>query len=472
MKKMIVENKRATIVLSIQAIVSLILILLVKRLDVFPTLIFILMVAVVTVLFLIMLLMQRTKKRKIFITGTVISIIISILLSYSSYLVYSGNSLLDRVTNITGRKTTLSVVVLKESTINTLDDLSGELFYSSVSADLVEKNQEHYTQNTAISLIQDADYLGMASGVLDGSKQAIIIDEAQREFINESVEGFSDKTKVIDKLEVTVKSTRKPKDVDITSESVNIFLSGIDTYGDPSVSSRTDSNMLLTYNPNTNQILLTSIPRDYYLPFPCTGNNYDKFTHSGIYGVDCSMETLEQLFGIDINYYVRVNFTGFMNIIDALGTIEVYSPVAFSTGPYSFKAGMNTMNSAQALAFSRERYALPGGDNDRVANQQRVITALINELTSPSVLMNYTDVLEAVGSNVVTSIPSSNISAFVKHQLDTGASLDIQSIALTGTGTQDKPSYAMPGYQLYVMIPNQASVDEAIRRINEVYNAK
>lgn len=229
--------------------------------------------------------------------------------------------------------------------------------------------------------------------------------------------------------------------------------------------------MIATVNPKTHQVLLTSIPRDYYVPQPCQGGQTDKLTHTGIFGVDCTVETVENYFGIDINYYVRVNFSSVENIVDALGGINVDSPIAFNALGYSFSAGTNSLNGKEALAFSRERYSLGGGDRDRGKNQMRVITGIINKAISPSIITNYTSILDAVSGSFQTNMSNNEMTSLIKMQINDMSGWDIEQISVNGTGNGSAWSPAN-GFNSWVMEPNVNTVKRAVEVIKKVENGE
>ena len=246
-----------------------------------------------------------------------------------------------------------------------------------------------------------------------------------------------------------------------------MYISGIDTRGGVSAKSRSDVNILATVNVDTHQVLLVSTPRDYYVPLPISNGQPDKLTHAGIYGVDVSMGTLEMLYGVPIDYYFRVNFSGFEKIIDALGGITVYSEYEFTTAAgYHFNVGDNTMNGEQALSFARERYSFSSGDRQRGKNQMAVIKAVINKAMSPAILSNYTELMESISGNFETSMPYDVIADLVREQLDKGGSWNVVTYSVDGTGDSRKP-YSL-STNAYVMIPDQSTVDAAIEKINQV----
>ena len=241
-----------------------------------------------------------------------------------------------------------------------------------------------------------------------------------------------------------------------TSKPFALYISGIDTYGAISTESRSDVNMLAVVNPESRRILLINTPRDYYVQLHGTIGSKDKLTHAGIYGVDMSRQTLEDLYDIDIPYYIRVNFSSLMAIVDTIGGVSVYSDYAFG----QFHVGRNELNGKQALQFSRERYSFTEGDRQRGRNQQRVIEAIVAKLSSPSILVNYSSILSTTQSALQTNLPPQLITSLVNTQLASPKQWVTRSISVDGTGSMS-PTYSMGAQPLYVMIPNEASLEQA-----------
>ena len=258
---------------------------------------------------------------------------------------------------------------------------------------------------------------------------------------------------------------------DVTEQPFVVYISGSDTRSAILDTSRSDVNILMVVNPKTRQILLLNTPRDYYVENPAGNWAYDKLTHCGIYGIDCSEKALEKLYSVKINYYAQINFTGFETLIDAIGGVTVDSPEAFEAGGYSFTEGENTLDGKQALAFARERHAFAGGDNVRGQNQMRVIKSVISKITSDggAVLLHYGEILDSLSGMFVTDMNSDDISALVKMQLNDMSSWNVESYAVTGTGGMDT-TYSMPGYSVYVMYQNPDMVAKATGLIDKVEN--
>ena len=252
------------------------------------------------------------------------------------------------------------------------------------------------------------------------------------------------------------------KDDAVTDEVYTIFVSGIDTRGGMTASSRSDVNIILTLNATTKQILMISTPRDYFVPLSISNGVPDKLTHAGIYGVNVCMDTLDMLYDININYYFRLNFAGFEQIIDALGGVDVNSDYDFDSGNttgYHFNKGENHLNGEQALVFARERYAFKEGDRQRGRNQMAVIQGVVDKATQPAFLKNYLSVLDSLDGAFETNVPYDVMASLVRKQLDEGGSWQVLSYSVDGTGDTQKP-YSMSS-KAYVMIPDQNTVDKA-----------
>lgn len=261
--------------------------------------------------------------------------------------------------------------------------------------------------------------------------------------------------------------------IDVTTEPFNVYISGIDVYGDIDQESRSDVNLIATVNPNTHKILLTTTPRDYYVTIPgISGDQRDKLTHAGIYGIDKSIATLENLYNTTIPFYVRVNFTSVEEIVDVLGGVEVESELAFTTGKESgaiveVKEGTNYFNGEEALAFVRERKALPTGDNQRGKNQQALLTGLIQEVMSPKIILHANSIINSIAGNADTNMSEKQIKSLIRMQLNDMEGWEIESIAATGDDSGMQYCYSYSGGPLYVTIPDENSVADISQEIME-----
>ena len=260
----------------------------------------------------------------------------------------------------------------------------------------------------------------------------------------------------------------------ITKEPFVIYLSGVDTRGELTENARSDVNILAAVNPVTKRVALVNTPRDYYVDLAGTSSK-DKLTHAGLYGVETSMETLGNLYGVNVDHYIRINFAGFISIIDALGGVDVYSDQAFTSvgspgyyDPTTFVEGWNHLDGKSALAFARERHAFASGDIQRGINQMKVIDAMLNKIKSPALLMGFSKIMDAASDCFVTSFSQDQISALVRMQLSDFAEWDIESYTVTGTSSSSTKCYSAKGQKLYVMKPDDSSVSKAKEMIASV----
>ena len=260
----------------------------------------------------------------------------------------------------------------------------------------------------------------------------------------------------------------------ITKEPFVVYLSGVDTRGELTEKARSDVNIIAAVNPKTKQVVLINTPRDYYVDLAGT-NSKDKLTHAGLYGVQTSMDTLGNLYGVDVQHYIRINFAGFINIVDALGGVDVYSDQAFTSvgspgyyDPTTFAEGWNHLDGKAALAFARERHAFKTGDVQRGINQMKVIDAMLNKIKSPALLMGFSKIMDSAADCFVTSLSQNQISALVRMQLSDFAEWNIESYTVTGSSGSSTKCYSAKGQKLYVMKPDESSVAKAKEMIAAV----
>lgn len=254
-------------------------------------------------------------------------------------------------------------------------------------------------------------------------------------------------------------------------ESFNVYISGLDVYGSLDKVSRSDVNIIATVNLETGKVLLTTVSRDAYLPIAGGGNNqYDKLTHAGNYGVQSSIDTLENFLDIDISYYARINFDSFIKLIDTLGGIEVYNDQEFKSriSDNYYPEGKISLDGEQALYFVRERYNLRDGDKDRARNQEKVITAMIEKMSSPAVLLKFDEILSVIDTSVNTNMSTNKMMEFVNRQLFNNTKFNVESTEVDGYSQRGLHSYAMPHSDLYMFVPYDESVKEIKMKINSV----
>ena len=416
------------------------------------------------------------KKAKIF--NTIMLIIINIILVFSYMQFRTAIGLFDNLnSNATVSEYTMSVVVMKNDTAEKLSDLNSASVAAPVSTDgeninkLMKEIRDKEKQS--LNLTESKNYISAYEELTTGTSRAMILNSSFEDLITSQHADFKEKTKKIYEYKITKTVSTKVKQN--VGDTFNVYISGIDTFGPVSSVSRADVNIIMTVNKKTGRILLTTTPRDSYVKIADGGNNqYDKLTHAGLYGVDSSIHTLENLYGIKIDYYARLNFTSFLKLIDIVGGVDVYNDQAFTSlhGKYSFPQGLVHLDAEKALGFVRERYGLTGGDNDRGKNQEKVIAAIIKKITSKQGLSNYQSVIKELSESIQTNMPIETAMGLANEQLSSGKDYNVTSQALTGTGSMGLPSYAMPGANLYMTQIDEQSLSEVTNNIKEVLEGK
>ena len=414
---------------------------------------------------LLILTRKGVKRRAV---GSVLSIIYIIFLILA--IIYELNTIgfLKKIGFTDYKTENYSVLVLKDSDYEEIEDLDGESIGSlEFNTDGLEKAKEKIEKEITPEFITTDNITTLKDDFLAEEYAGMLIEDSMLSMVNESDGEFSESYRVIYEFSVDVETENIAEEVNITEESFNIFISGIDTYGSISSVARSDVNMVITVNPNTHKILITSIPRDYYVTL-AGKNAKDKLTHAGIYGIETSVGTIENLLDIKINYYIKVNFTSLLDIVEALGGVNVYSEYSFtSKDGYYYQKGYNNVDGKKALSFVRERGAFTEGDRVRVKNQAAMIEALINKAISPSIIVKYTSLLNALDGSFVTNIPTKDITDFIKKQIDEMPEWEFENISLDGSNGYDY-TYSYGGTKLYVMIPDNETVINATNKINEV----
>lgn len=464
-------------------IVSIAAVVQVLMLGVLPTLYLVIgIVALLLIVLLLyfMLLSKRVNKVNR-VLGSILTVIVCIALIIGNMYLFKTNSLFNAITHDGQQKHEISVVVKADSGIDSIKDLHATIGTStSMDDDVVNdfKDDVKTKENVTVQTEDDGALLEMVDALYKDDSKAILLDESYRSIVTDQSDyaNFSDETKVIYTYVYYTEMSADTSAVNVTSEPFTVLVTGIDTYGSISTVSRSDVNMLVTVNPTTKCIQLVSIPRDYYVETDCDPSlgcgigQMDKLTHTGLHGADTTRATLEKLFGIDINYTLRVNFSSVQNIVDALGgiTVDNTDGYAFSIGGYSFTQSVMELNGDQALMFSRERHSFAEGDRERGRNQMRVIQGMIDKATSPAILTGYMSFLDAVGDSFETDMSSSDIRALVNMQLSQGGSWTMGTVSVNGTGGTDY-CYELGNYA-YVMYPDMDTVDAAVQAIKTVEN--
>lgn len=485
-----------------------------------------------SLVYCLLFLLQKKWGKGRFAIAACVEMILLVIAVYGISIFYHAESLFKNITEIVVETEAVSAYVMKEAPYEKLLDASRDKFGivdekgEEVVLQVIDRLIE--AAGRQIDITRYADMFTAADDLRAGKVQVLLLSDAYAELISgiEGYEWFATQVRV---LETSVEEVRvevptepqvwvsgndkgingntegekegeekppvnteepvkmelmeAPEQVDwnalVNQEMLEVlegtfvvYISGVDTWGSAATKSRSDVNILAVINTNTKKVLLVSTPRDYYVPLSISGGIKDKLTHAGIYGVNTSMETLELLYAVDIQYYVRMNFTGFVGIIDSLGGVDVYSDSDFMVGDaFSFTEGVNHMSGIEALAFARERYSFAGGDRARGTHQMEVIKAVLSKCASSSILYNYADVMNSMSGCFVTDMSKEQIASLVKMQLTDMASWIITSMSVDGTGAS-KTTYTVPQKKAYVMIPDETTVRNAKEQIAAVLNGQ
>lgn len=435
---------------------------------------------------IIWLLVWHTRYTGRFIGGTVLAVIMIAILAFSGFYINKTRSAISNISGETTEVTQMAVYVKSDDAADSVEATAGYTYgiLSSLDRENTDGAVAHLNSEFGTE-VQTKEYAGLtelADGILNGEVNAMLLNSGYLS-VYEDMDGYTDfSTKIKEVGTVDVESTIQSAEESTPIEPITtanggkvytIYLSGIDTRGEMTAKSRSDVNIIATVNTDTHEILLVSTPRDYFVPLSISGGAPDKLTHAGIYGIDVCMDTLGMLYDIDINYYFRINFGGFVKVIDALGGITVNSDYDFDSKNilgYHFNKGENYVNGEQALIFARERYAFQEGDRQRGKNQMEVIRGVVKKALSPEILTSYSSILSSLDGCFGTNITYEEIAQILQQQLTNGGDWTIVSYSVNGTGATEKP-YSM-SQKAYVMVPDYSTVDKAKSLMEKVRNGE
>ena len=424
---------------------------------------------------IIWLLVWHTRYMGRFIGGTIFAVILVAILGFGGFYINKTRTAISDISSVTTEVTQMAVYVKSDDAADSVEATKGYNYgiLSSLDRENTDGAVEHLKSEFGTD-VQTTEYAGLtelADGLLNGEVNAMLLNSAYLS-VYEDMDGYTDfgaKVKEVGTVDVETEIQAAAEETPVEpittangGKVYTIYLSGIDTRGEMTAKSRSDVNIIATVNTDTHEILLVSTPRDYYVPLSISNGVPDKLTHAGIYGIDVCMDTLGMLYDIDINYYFRINFGGFVKVIDALGGITVDSDYDFNSGNitgYHFNKGENYVNGEQALVFARERYAFQEGDRQRGKNQMAVIRGVVKKALSPEILTSYSSILSSLDGCFGTNITYEEIAQILQQQLSNGGDWTIVSYSVDGTGATEKP-YSM-SQKAYVMVPDYNTVDKA-----------
>ncbi len=418
--------------------------------------------------FIILFTLNKRFKVILKIPFFLMSILLSALFIFGIYNLNITATFIGKMVSASIKEERYETYVLNDSEYSSIEDLNEK------TIGILDNGSE--TLDDAIKLLKKRvtfkkediykDIEDLMNDCINRKVDAIFLSNSMIEFTNSQYTDMFNRFKKINDLTVSIKENIKKSDVDVTKDPFLIYVSGIDTYGSINTVSRSDVNMLIAVNPKTEKILLVNTPRDFYVKLH-SKKAFDKLTHAGIYGTEESLKTLEDLYATDIDFYLKINFSSLIKIVDAIGGVTVNSKFNFSYDGFDFHKGSNRLNGAGALAFSRYRKTLPGGDISRGENQQAVIKAIIEKIMNPSIISKYSKILDSMSKSFVTNMSEEDIYALAKFQLNKNPKWKIDSQNATGSNSYET-TYSAGKAKLYVMLPNEQSVTDVKHKLNEI----
>lgn len=453
------------------------------QLNVLTSKLLLLVTIIIILIYLILVLLLCFMSKGI--VSKIICILLAALLSVGSgiggYYISKTGGALNKITSVTkNAKNTVSILVKQSSDIKDKKSLNGfsvgylrNIGTAGSAAMLEDLNKS----NIKMEQKQYDSMTALLEAFYNGEVDSIIINESSRSQIldMEAYSNFDSNTRVVYQTSYKVKNNDSATSVsDITSKPFNVLISGSDTRGGFDENGRSDVIMVATVNPKTNTILLTSVPRDFYVTTACDAGDgcmqgaLDKITHTGMHGTNTTKRTVEQLLGIEINYTFKVGFDTVTELVDVLGGVDVYVEPGYATttSQFSVHEGVNHLNAEQALAYARERYSYTEGDRQRTKNQQQVLMGIIDKITSPAIVTNYASIMDSMANTFSTTMSNDEITDLIKYQLNKNPKWKMEQYMVDGTG--DTLMCAELGDAASVMVPDQSTVKKAKDKISAV----
>ena len=442
--------------------------------EILPTIYLSLFIIIVGLLIFLLfkLLNNKRLKKWIKIVLSIPSIMLIIIFTFICFYAYGTIDFFSSIFDVGIRNDSYSVYVLESSNYETIDDLDNKVIgVSEVEEESTSKAIEKVSNKIEFNMAEFDNVGDSARAIKDGKVDAIVALDSNIDILKEDTKEFND-LKPIYTFNVSTKVKTLTSDKDISKENFIVYISGIDTNGKVAAKARSDVNILIAVNPKDKKILMLNTPRDYYVKLG-KKKAYDKLTHAGVYGIEESVSTLENLYDVNIDYYARVNFTTFINIVEELDGITVDVPVKFceqtssrtSSKQICLKKGKQVLNGEEALALSRTRHTIAGGDRGRIQNQMLVLNAIIDKALSPSILVKYNSLLNSVSDSVITNIEQKSITKLIKNQIKNNSSWTIESLSVDGTDGS-KGTYSTGSAKAYVMIPKEETILEAKKKLD------
>lgn len=472
-KKLNIIMRLISILLIIGSLLSVGFLIYFEVLPIFYIALFIIIIGLIT--FSIFKLLNNRKLRHwVRILISIPSIIMIVLFTIICFYAYGTIDFFNSIFDVGIRHDSYSIYVLKDSEYNNIKDLSDKIIgISQIGDESTKKAVDKLAKKIEYNMAEYDNGIDSINSLLEKNIDAVLIQETTLDILKEDNEEYNN-LKSIYNFTITTKVDTIESNKDVTKDNFVIYISGIDTSGKVATKARSDVNMLVAVNPKDKKILMINTPRDYYVKLS-EKKAYDKLTHAGVYGIEESYNTLSDLYDIDVDFYARLNFTTFINIVEELDGIKVDVPVDFceqtssreSTKKICLKKGLQTLNGEEALALSRTRHTISGGDRGRIENQMLVLNAIIDKAMSPSIIVKYNSLLNSISDSLLTNIDQKSITKLIKKQINNNTSWNIETYSVNGTDASES-TYSTGSFKVYVMKPDEKTVMEAKIKLDEV----
>jgi len=471
-KKINLYFKIISALLIISVLLSSVLLIYFEILPIFYLSLFIIIIGLI-VSGLLKLMNSKKIRKWLRLFSSIISIFLIILFTMICFYAFGTIDFFSSIFDAGIRHDSYSVYVL-DNNLKKISNLENKLIgISDLNEDATKKAIDKVSKKIEYSMAEYDNLSFSLDALFNNDVDAILALDSSVEILKEENEEYK-KLKQVYTFTVTTKVETLSSDIDISKENFVFYISGIDTNGKVGAKARSDVNILVAVNPKKHKILLLNTPRDYYVKLS-TKNAYDKLTHAGVYGIEESVKTLGDFYGMDVPYYARVNFTTFINIVEKLGGITVDVPVDFceqtsirnSTKKICLKKGRQTLNGEQALALSRTRYSIAGGDRGRIENQMLVLEAIIDKMLSPDIIIKYNGLLGSISDSIITNIDQKSVTKLIKKQIRDGEGWTIESFSVNGSDGSSS-TYSTGSFKVYVMMPDEKTVLEAKKKLDNI----
>ena len=466
------------VILYLQAAISILLMILLINLNILSGKYLAVIAGGLAILWLIIFITQRKRRNVAQAIGMVIAMILSVVMAVGSAYLIKTNQMLGNLSSRTYDIRTYDVVVLNSSSAQSVADAADYTFAidSSIDDDKRSSVVSNIQKDTgaAVKTTEGSSATELAGALLNGEAQAIVYNDEFTSTIIEQYSDYESQVRVIGSYTIKTASTVDNVDVDVLGGAFLVFISGNDTSGTVSLTGRSDVDIVVGINAVTDQMLMITIPRDYYVEIPgiTADGSRDKLTHSGIYGMDTLIETIENLLGRQINYYVRLNFSSVVEIVDAMGGVTIENEQEFTSNDgYYYPAGELTLDGEYTLNYVRERYAFEDGDFARGRHQIQVIQAMMNKLISANTLANYNALADAISNFAVTNMPADDIKSLIRYQFNNTPSWHIVSYQLLGD-VMYQPCQSANYEMLSVDMPYVEAIENAEKLLNQLFDGE